>query len=77
MTVSELIVTLKAFPQDALVCVYADHGQYTMKASTCCLQSIRTEDLGEAMMEAYSVDVGDEEVAEETALTQVVEIGAP
>ena len=76
MTVAELIVTLKAFPQDAQVCVYADHGQYTMKATTCGLQSIRTKDMGEAMMEAYSVDVG-EEVEEGISLTQVVEIGAP
>ena len=76
MTVAELIVTLKAFPQDAQVCVYADHGQYTMKATTCCLQSIRTKDMGQAMMEAYSVDVG-EEVEEGISLTQVVEIGAP
>jgi hypothetical protein len=47
-----------------------------MKATTCGLQSIRTEDMGEAMMEAYSVEEG-EEVEEGISLTQVVEIGAP
>jgi len=73
MIVQELINWLLKQPSTAIVCVYADHGQSTMKATTTTLAKVHTEDLKESQMD--TIHPNDED--DEEDYTEVVEIGAP
>jgi len=62
MTVTELIEMLKEMPKDAPVCVYADHGQYTMKATNIGMARISEDEYKKFMMETtHDEDVHDGE----------------
>jgi len=73
MTVNELRDWLNTQPGDAIVLVYADHGQSRMKATTTSECKIPKAALASFMIDAE--DEADEEPERE--YVRCVEIGAP
>lgn len=71
MTVQELIDELGGMPKDAVVRLWTDHGQASMKATTITCQHFRAKD-----RDSWMTDDGQEEVDEDHPCN-VVEIGAP
>jgi hypothetical protein len=71
MTVNELRAELAYVPGDAIVRLWCDHGQMSMKASTVTRQHMNKKD-----RESWVVEDADSEVPEGSGCN-VVEIGAP
>jgi len=56
MTVEELMKELAKIPKNLPVCIYADHGQSTMKAFSVKKEKVCAEDFDNFMMDTVHPD---------------------